>query len=74
MELPIYIVEGLYLLLFLATVWRYLRQRDPITRDLALIFSPLAIAFVAELWERAAGAPAPASAQSRRFCWSRSHS
>ena len=55
MDWPIYLVEGLFLVLFLATLWRYLRQRDPVTRDLALIFSGLAVGFVAEAWEQATG-------------------
>ena len=56
---PIYVVEGLFVVLFLATVWRYVRQRDPVTRDLALMFSGLAVGFVSELWETVTGSASP---------------
>jgi signal transduction histidine kinase/CheY-like chemotaxis protein len=46
----VYLVEGLYLVLFLATLRRYVLQRDPVSRDLALVFSPLAGLFVVEAW------------------------
>ena len=59
MDWAIYAVEGLFLVLFLATLWRYLLHRDPVTRDLVLIFSGLAVGFVAEAWESATGSASP---------------
>ena len=53
------IVEGLFLVLFLATLLRYIRQRDPVSRDLALVFSPLAAALVGEIWESIVGSRSP---------------
>ncbi len=53
------IVEGLFLVPFLATLWRYARQRDPVSRDLALVFSPLAAALVGEIWKGSVGSPSP---------------
>lgn len=58
MDWLVYLVEGLFLVLFLATVWRFYLQRDPVSRDLALIFSALAVLFVAEAWELITGRPA----------------
>jgi signal transduction histidine kinase/CheY-like chemotaxis protein len=55
MDQLVLLVEGLFLVLFLATLLRYLRDRDLVSRDLALIFSALAVAFVAEAWEQATG-------------------
>ena len=57
MDSFILVVEGLFLVLFLATLFRYLRQRDPVSRDLALIFSALAVLFVSEAVEQATGSP-----------------
>jgi signal transduction histidine kinase/CheY-like chemotaxis protein len=57
MDWLVLIVEGLFLILFLATLLRYLRDRDAVSRDLALIFSALAVGFVDEAWEQATGAP-----------------
>ena len=51
----IYFVEGLFLVLLLATLRRFVLQRDPVSRDLALVFSPLAGLFVVELWEQVVG-------------------
>lgn len=58
MDWLVYLVEGLFLVLFLATLWRYIKQRDPVSRDLALVFSALAVLFVAEAWELITGTPA----------------
>jgi signal transduction histidine kinase/DNA-binding response OmpR family regulator len=57
MDAFILVVEGLYLVLFLGTLFRFLRDRDPVSRDLSLIFSALGVGFVAEAWEQASGAP-----------------
>jgi signal transduction histidine kinase/DNA-binding response OmpR family regulator len=59
MDWLVAVVEGLFLVLFLATLWRYLHDRDPVSRDLALIFSALAVLFVGEAWEQATGASSP---------------
>jgi signal transduction histidine kinase/CheY-like chemotaxis protein len=50
MQPLVFLVEGLFLVLFLATLRRFVLQRDPVSRDLALVFSPLAGLFVVELW------------------------
>jgi signal transduction histidine kinase/CheY-like chemotaxis protein len=55
----VYAVEALFLILFLSTVWRYVRQRDRVTGALALIFSSLAVGFFAELWEQVTGSTSP---------------
>jgi signal transduction histidine kinase/DNA-binding response OmpR family regulator len=61
MQPLVYLVEGLFLILFLATLREYLRRRDPVSRDLALVFSALAVLFVVQAWGQLAG-PAPAIA------------
>ena len=58
MQPLVYLVEGLFLVLFLATLRAYLRRRDPVSRDLALVFSALAVLFVVQAWGQVAG-PAP---------------
>ena len=55
MQPLVYLVEALFLVLFLATLRRFVLQRDPVSRDLALVFSPLAGLFVVELWEQVVG-------------------
>lgn len=55
MQLLVYVVEGLFLVLFLATLGEYLRHRNPISRDLALVFSSLAFLFVAQALEDVSG-------------------
>jgi len=50
MQALIYLAEGLFLVLFLATLREFVRRRDPVSRDLALVFSPLALIFAAEAW------------------------
>jgi signal transduction histidine kinase/DNA-binding response OmpR family regulator len=55
MEALVYVAEGLFLVLFLATLREFVRRRDPVSRDLALVFSPLALIFVAEAWTAVAG-------------------
>ena len=59
MDWLVAVVEGLFLVLFLATLASYLRQRDPVSRDLALTFSALAVLFVGETWEQATGGSSP---------------
>ena len=39
-----------FALLFAAALWTALRKRDPLARDLCLVFSPLAATFAAEIW------------------------
>lgn len=58
MQPLVYLVEGLFLVLFLATLRRFLPRRDPVSGDLALVFSPLAGLFVVELWGQFVG-PVP---------------
>jgi hypothetical protein len=58
MDWLVYLVEGLFLVLFLATLWTWYRQRDPVSRDLSLVFSALAVLFLAEAWELITGVPA----------------
>ena len=55
MQLLVYAVEGLFLVLFLATLREYLRHRNPISRDLALVFSSLAFLFVVQALEDLSG-------------------
>jgi len=55
MDQLVLVVEGLFLILFLATLLRYVRDRDPVSRDLALIFSALGVGFVAQAIEQATG-------------------
>jgi len=55
MQPLVYLVEGLFLVLFLATLREFARRRDPVSRDLALVFSPLALLFVVEAWTQQAG-------------------
>src|SRR5512143_513225 len=55
MQALVYVAEGLFLVLFLATLREFVRRRDPVSRDLALVFSPLALIFFAEAWTAAAG-------------------
>src|SRR5512146_1677739 len=60
MQAVVYVAEGLFLILFLATLREFLRRRDPVSRDLALVFSPLALIFAAEAWSALAGSiPVP---------------
>ncbi len=57
MDWLVLLVEGLFLVLFLATLWTWYRQRDAVSRDLVLVFSALALLFVAEVWELVSGLP-----------------
>jgi signal transduction histidine kinase/CheY-like chemotaxis protein len=55
-----FVVELLFLILFVATFVDWIRRRDPISRDMALVFSGLGLLLILELWERLAGAEPPA--------------
>ena len=55
MQALVYLAEVLFLVLFLATLREYVRRRDPVSRDLALVFSPLAVTFVAGAWSAVGG-------------------
>jgi signal transduction histidine kinase/CheY-like chemotaxis protein len=55
MQSVVYLAEGLFLILFLATLRAYVQRRDPVSRDLALVFSPLALLFGAEVWTQVSG-------------------
>jgi len=51
------IVEALFAVVFVRAVAAYLRSRDPLERDVMLVFSSLAVLFVLELLGRFGGPP-----------------
>lgn len=51
------LIELLFAILFAVTAWRAVRSRDPLARDLALVFSGFAGLFVIELITRTIGKP-----------------
>jgi CheY-like chemotaxis protein len=53
------IVEFLFLLVFLGAVREYARRRDPVTRDVAVVFSPFVFLLASSLWRQLIG-PSPA--------------
>ncbi|HEY7590891.1 MAG TPA: response regulator [Candidatus Limnocylindrales bacterium] len=53
------LAELLFLVLFVATLASWVRQRDPISRDLTVIFAGLGLLFVTTLWQRLTGSAAP---------------
>jgi signal transduction histidine kinase/CheY-like chemotaxis protein len=56
MDGVITVVEVLpFAVLFAAALWTALRKRDPLARDLCLVFSPLAATFAAQIWTLAVG-------------------
>jgi signal transduction histidine kinase/DNA-binding response OmpR family regulator len=53
---PIVIVaELLLVVVFVATLRQYIERRDPVSRDVVLVFSGLAILLFIEAWDRLAG-------------------
>ena len=61
MDLIALVVEAIFLVLFLATLVAYLRHRDPVRRDVMLVFSGLAVLFVLQVWRGlGGGVPVPA--------------
>ena len=56
-ELLTLVVELLFALVFVRALVEYVRRRDPLSRDVALVFTPLALLFVLELVRRTVGAP-----------------
>lgn len=48
--------ELVFALVFLGTCWRYVKRRDPVSRDAALAFSALGLAFVVEVTSLVTGA------------------
>ncbi len=65
MDLPVLGAELLFIVLFVATFIQWWRRRDPVSRDVALAFSGLALAFVADFTIRVTGAgpmPVPVTA------------
>ncbi len=62
MDLIALVVEAMFLVLFVATLIEYLRHRDPVRRDVMLVFSGLAVLFVVQVWRGLAGSvPVPVS-------------
>ena len=51
--------ELLFGLVFVFVFARYLRRRDPVSRDLTLAFAGLGLTFLVEIWRRAAGSTPP---------------
>jgi signal transduction histidine kinase/CheY-like chemotaxis protein len=59
-DLSALVVEALFLVLFVATLIEYLRHRDPVRRDVTLVFSGLAVLFVLQVWRGlTGGVPVP---------------
>ncbi|MEN3309592.1 MAG: hypothetical protein V7603_5794 [Micromonosporaceae bacterium] len=52
------LIEAFFALVFLQSLVAYLRRRNPVQRDLALVFAPFTSLLVLELIRRAAGAAA----------------
>ena len=55
MQALVFFAEIVFVVLFLATLREFVRRRDPVSRDLALVFSPLALTFVSGAWSAVAG-------------------
>jgi signal transduction histidine kinase/CheY-like chemotaxis protein len=55
MDLIALVVEALFLVLFVATLVEYVRHRDPVRRDIMLVFSGLAALFVLQVWRGLGG-------------------
>ena len=55
MQPLVYLVEIIFVFLFLVTLAEYLRRRDPVSRDVMLSFSALAVLFVISLWSDLGG-------------------
>src|SRR6185436_17089139 len=55
MQPLVYLVEIIYVVLFLATLAEYIQRRDPVSRDVMLSFSALAVLFVVSLWRDLGG-------------------
>jgi signal transduction histidine kinase/CheY-like chemotaxis protein len=53
------IVQVLFALVFLGSLRGYVRRRDPISRDIALVFSPFAAVVATSVWRLVAGAAPP---------------
>jgi hypothetical protein len=51
------LVEGLFAVVFVGALVSYVRPRDPVTRDVALTFSPFVGLLVLTLWRPAFGPP-----------------
>jgi signal transduction histidine kinase/CheY-like chemotaxis protein len=49
------VVEAMFLVLFIATLVEYVRRRDPVRRDVMLVFSGLAVLFVLQVWRGLTG-------------------
>jgi signal transduction histidine kinase/CheY-like chemotaxis protein len=56
MQVLLYLAEGIFFVLFVATLGQFLRHRDPVSRDVALSFSALAVLFLVSLWRDLGGA------------------
>jgi signal transduction histidine kinase/DNA-binding response OmpR family regulator len=52
-----YIVEGLLALVFLSALTGYVRRRDPVSRGVALTFSPFVAILLASVWRQLGGPP-----------------
>src|SRR5712691_6629807 len=46
-----YLAEALYFVIFVASLREYLRRRDPVSRDVTLVFSALAVLIVFSVWK-----------------------
>jgi len=58
MQPLVYLTEIIFVVLFIATLREYLRRRDPVSRDVMLSFSALAVLFVVSIWrDLGGGAP-----------------
>jgi signal transduction histidine kinase/DNA-binding response OmpR family regulator len=55
MQPLVYLVEIIFVVLFLATLAEYINRRDPVSRDVTLSFSALAVLFIASLWRDLGG-------------------
>jgi signal transduction histidine kinase/DNA-binding response OmpR family regulator len=56
MQPLLYLAEIIFFVLFVATLAEFLRRRDPVSRDVMLSFSALAVLFVVSLWQDLGGA------------------
>jgi hypothetical protein len=50
MQPLLYLAEIIFFVLFVATLAEFIRRRDPVSRDVAMSFSALAVLFVVQLW------------------------
>ncbi|HEX5148003.1 MAG TPA: response regulator [Candidatus Limnocylindrales bacterium] len=55
MQPILYLAEIIFFVLFVATLAEYLHRRDPVSRDVMLSFSALAVLFVVSLWKDLGG-------------------